>query len=71
VNVKAPTPNDFSAYPDADGRFGEFGGRYVAETLMPLVLDLDAAYRAAKADPAFQAELNGYLTHYVGRPSPL
>jgi len=71
VNVKAPTPNDFSSYPDADGRFGEFGGRYVAETLMPLVLDLDAAYRAAKADPSFQAELNGYLTHYVGRPSPL
>ena len=71
MNVKAPTPNDFSSYPDADGRFGEFGGRYVAETLMPLVLDLDAAYRAAKADPSFQAELNGYLTHYVGRPSPL
>ena len=64
-------PNDFSAYPDANGRFGEFGGRYVAETLMPLVLDLDAAYSAAKADPSFQAELNGYLTHYVGRPSPL
>ena len=71
MNVKAPTPNDFSAYPDADGRFGEFGGRYVAETLMPLVLDLDAAYRAAKADPSFQAELNGYLKHFVGRPSPL
>ena len=71
MNVKAPTPNDFSAYPDADGRFGEFGGRYVAETLMPLVLDLDAAYSAAKADPSFQAELNGYLKHFVGRPSPL
>ena len=71
MNVKAPPPNDFSAYPDADGRFGDFGGRYVAETLMPLVLDLDAAYRAAKADPSFQAELDGYLKHFVGRPSPL
>jgi tryptophan synthase beta chain len=71
VNVKAAIPNDFNAYPDANGRFGEFGGRYVAETLMPLVLDLDEAYRAAKADPAFQRELDGYLTHYVGRPSPL
>jgi tryptophan synthase beta chain len=64
-------PNDYSAYPDAVGRFGDYGGRYVAETLMPLVLDLDAAYAAAKADPAFQGELSGYLTSYVGRPSPL
>ena len=64
-------PNDYSAYPDARGRFGEFGGRYVAETLMPLVLELEQAYAAAKADPEFQAELSGYLTHYVGRPSPL
>ncbi|HEX6859680.1 MAG TPA: tryptophan synthase subunit beta, partial [Caulobacteraceae bacterium] len=64
-------PNDWSAFPDAQGRFGEFGGRYVAETLMPLVLDLDRAYREAKDDPRFQAELGGYLTHYVGRPSPL
>jgi tryptophan synthase beta chain len=64
-------PNDYSAYPDANGRFGDYGGRYVAETLMPLVLALDEAYRAAKADPAFQAELAGYLNHYVGRPSPL
>jgi tryptophan synthase beta chain len=70
VNVPAK-PNDWSAYPDANGRFGEFGGRYVAETLMPLVLDLDRAYRAARDDPEFQAELGGYLTHYVGRPSPL
>ncbi|NEX92987.1 tryptophan synthase subunit beta [Caulobacter sp. 17J65-9] len=59
------------AWPDADGRFGDYGGRYVAETLMPLVLELDRAYAAAKADPAFQAELGGFLTHYVGRPSPL
>ena len=63
--------NDYAAYPDADGRFGDFGGRYVPETLMPLVHELDAAYRAAKADPAFKAELNGFLKHYVGRPSPL
>jgi tryptophan synthase beta chain len=64
-------PNDFAAYPDAQGRFGEFGGRYVAETLMPLVLELEESYADAKADPAFQAELKGYLTHFVGRPSPL
>jgi tryptophan synthase beta chain len=70
--VNRPTkPNDYSAYPDAKGRFGDFGGLYVAETLMPLVLELDRAYAEAKADPAFQAELDGFLTHYVGRPSPL
>jgi tryptophan synthase beta chain len=70
--VNAPSrPNDYSAFPDAQGRFGEFGGRYVPETLMPLVHELEAAYRAAKADPAFQAELNGFLEHYVGRESPL
>jgi len=70
--VNAPArPNDYSAFPDANGRFGAFGGRYVPETLMPLVHDLDAAWRAAKADPAFQAELDGFLTHYVGRESPL
>ena len=70
MNVPAK-PNDYTAYPDANGRFGDFGGRYVAETLMPLVLELDRAYSAAKADPAFQAELSGDLTHYVGRPSAL
>ncbi len=64
-------PNDFDAFPDARGRFGEFGGRYVAETLMPGVLALGEAYAAAKADPTFQAEIDGYATHYVGRPSPL
>ena len=64
-------PNDYMAYPDASGRFGDYGGRYVPETLMPLVLELGEAYRAAKADDAFQAELGGFLTHYVGRPSPL
>jgi tryptophan synthase beta chain len=64
-------PNDYSAYPDAQGRFGDYGGQYVPETLMPLVHDLDAAYSAAKTDESFQAELAGFLTHYVGRPSPL
>ena len=63
--------NDYSSLPDERGRFGEYGGRYVAETLMPLVLELERAYAEAKADPAFQAELSGYLKHYVGRPSPL
>ncbi|MBW3558639.1 MAG: tryptophan synthase subunit beta [Proteobacteria bacterium] len=69
--MNAPAANTWSAYPDARGRFGDYGGRYVAETLMPLVLELDGAYRAAKGDPAFQAELDDFLTHYVGRPSPL
>jgi tryptophan synthase beta chain len=57
--------------PDANGHFGAFGGRYVAETLMPLILDLERAYVAAKADPAFAAEFDHLLKHYVGRPSPL
>ena len=69
--MNAFAPNDYHAYPDAEGRFGAFGGRYVPETLMPLVLQLADAYAAAKADEGFQAELAGYLTHYVGRPSPL
>jgi len=63
--------NSFRAQPDADGHFGQFGGRYVAETLMPLILDLEREYRAAKQDPAFAAEFNGLMKHYVGRPSPL
>ncbi len=57
--------------PDARGRFGDYGGRFVAETLMPAVLEVERAYEAAKADPAFQAELDRYLKDYVGRPSPL
>ena len=70
--MNAPSlPNDYAAYPDANGRFGDYGGRYVPETLMPLVHELDAAYRAAKADEGFNAELAGFLKHYVGRPSPL
>ena len=64
-------PNAFSQYPDAQGRFGEFGGRYVAETLMPNILSLEKAYEDAKADPAFTAEFEDFLKHYVGRPSPL
>jgi len=64
-------PNSFKAGPNVDGHFGVFGGRYVAETLMPLILSVEQAYNNAKADPAFQAELNHYLEHYVGRPSPL
>jgi tryptophan synthase beta chain len=63
--------NDYSAYPDAAGRFGDYGGRYVAETLMPLVLALERAWREAKNDPAYQGELASELKHYVGRPSPL
>jgi tryptophan synthase beta chain len=65
------TPNSFRNQPDERGHFGEFGGRYVAETLMPLILDLEKHYRAAQADPAFEEEFNDLLEHYVGRPSPL
>ena len=64
-------PNSFRTGPDERGHFGLYGGRFVAETLMPLILDLEKAYAAAKADPEFKREMDGYLTHYVGRPSPL
>ena len=64
-------PNSYRTGPDEQGRFGDYGGRFVAETLMPLILELEAAYKTARADPAFEAELNGYLKNYVGRPSPL
>src|SRR5499433_2648596 len=64
-------PNSFRSGPDERGHFGIFGGRFVAETLMPLILELEKAYAEAKADPAFQAEMNGHLRDYVGRPSPL
>jgi len=64
-------PNSYRAGPDMTGHFGGYGGRFVAETLMPLLLDLEQAYEAAKNDPAFHAELNGLLKHYVGRPSAL
>lgn len=58
-------------YPDSRGHFGQFGGRYVAETLMPALLELEEAYAIAQADPAFQKDFDYYLNHYVGRPSPL
>jgi tryptophan synthase beta chain len=64
-------PNSFRHGPDERGHFGLFGGRFVAETLMPLILELEKAYAAAKVDPEFKREMEGYLTHYVGRPSPL
>jgi tryptophan synthase beta chain len=69
--VTVQTPNSFRTGPDETGHFGIFGGRFVAETLMPLILELEQAYKDAKADPEFQKQMNGYLAHYVGRPSPL
>ena len=71
MTIADPTPNSFRNQPDERGHFGQFGGRYVAETLMPLVLDLERHYRLAKNDPAFQAQFDDLLEHYVGRPSPL
>jgi len=65
------TKNTFRAGPDGDGRFGDFGGRFVSETLMPLILDLEKAYQDSKNDPAFQAEFDALLKEFVGRPSPL
>jgi tryptophan synthase beta chain len=67
----ARAANSLRQGPDPRGRFGEFGGRFVAETLMPLILDVEAAYADARRDPAFQQELDRYLRDYVGRPSPL
>src|SRR3954451_11497193 len=64
-------PNSLRSGPDARGRFGGFGGRFVAETLMPLILAVEEAYEAAKRDASFQQELDFYLKDYVGRPSPL
>jgi tryptophan synthase beta chain len=66
-----PEPNSYRTGPDEKGFFGIYGGRFVAETLMPLILELEDAYNAAKADPKFAAELNHLHTHYSGRPSPL
>ncbi len=63
--------NSFMTGPDEQGRFGQFGGRFVSETLMPLILDLEARYEFAKTDPAFWAEMEWLWKHYVGRPSPL
>jgi tryptophan synthase beta chain len=64
-------PNSFRTGPDDRGHFGNYGGRFVAETLMPIVLELEAAYAAAKQDSGFKKEMDGYLADYVGRPSPL
>jgi tryptophan synthase beta chain len=69
--VSAVPSIDFHAYPDARGHFGPYGGSYVAETLMAPLAELSAAYEAARRDPAFVAELDRDLTHYVGRPSPI
>jgi len=63
--------NSLRSGPDSDGRFGDFGGRFVAETLMPLILDLEQAFRDSRTDPAFEEEFNSLLTEFVGRPSPL
>jgi tryptophan synthase beta chain len=63
--------NSYRTQPDDRGHFGQFGGRFVAETLMPLILDLEREYRAAQVDPAFAQEFDDLLEHYVGRPSPL
>src|SRR5947209_18713385 len=67
----APPPTGRASLPDARGRFGEFGGRYVPEVLMPAFEELTAAYEAAGQDPEFQRELDYYLKEYVGRPTPL
>jgi tryptophan synthase beta chain len=65
------TLNSYRSGPDQDGRFGIFGGRYVAETLMPLILEVEKAFRAAQNDPEFWRQWDYYAKHYVGRPSPL
>jgi tryptophan synthase beta chain len=64
-------PNSLRTQPDDRGHFGQYGGRYVAETLMPLILELEKEYRAAKQDPAFEDEFQSLLKYYVGRPNPL
>jgi tryptophan synthase beta chain len=64
-------PNSFRTGPDERGHFGLYGGRFVAETLMPLILELEQAYAEAKNDPLFRKQMDGYLKDYVGRPSPL
>ncbi|MGQ3210430.1 tryptophan synthase subunit beta [Shinella sp.] len=68
---QSPNLNSYREGPDEDGRFGIFGGRFVAETLMPLILELQDEWDKAKTDPAFQAELKDLGAHYIGRPSPL
>ena len=70
-DAAAPAAIDYMQYPDAHGRFGDYGGTYVAETLIAPLAELDAAYQALRADPRFVAELERDLRHYVGRPSPI
>jgi len=69
--MTAPQMNSYRNGPDERGRFGDFGGRFVSETLMPLILELEGEYARAKDDPVFWAEMDDLWTHYVGRPSPL
>ncbi|NIY75173.1 tryptophan synthase subunit beta [Thalassospira sp. HF15] len=71
MTSSSPKPNSYRTLPDTDGHFGNYGGRFVAETLMPLILELEQAYKDAKNDPEFHKELDYYLKYYVGRPSPL
>ncbi|MEN0002418.1 MAG: tryptophan synthase subunit beta, partial [Pseudomonadota bacterium] len=71
MNHQATVPNSYRVGPDENGRFGDFGGRFVAETLQPLIQELEAEYERSKADPVFRSELEYFLKHYVGRPSPL
>jgi tryptophan synthase beta chain len=71
MNTSLTHPLDYSQYPDAQGHFGVYGGRFVSETLMAPLAELEQAYEAALADPAFQAELAYDYAHYVGRPSPI
>jgi len=71
MSTARDTLNTYRAGPDERGHFGIYGGRFVAETLMPLILDLERAYNEAKGDPSFQAEMDRHLSTYVGRPSPL
>ncbi|MEO1249259.1 MAG: tryptophan synthase subunit beta, partial [Pseudomonadota bacterium] len=69
--AQTPAPNSYRTGPDESGHFGKFGGRFVAETLMPLILSVEKAYEEARKDPDFAREMDYYLAHYVGRPSPL
>jgi tryptophan synthase beta chain len=69
--IKLSNPTAIENRPDALGRYGQFGGKYVPETLMPALFELEAAYQEYRKDPTFQSELNGLLKDYVGRPSPL
>ena len=71
TTTPSPEPRPYMGEPSPDGRFGQFGGRFIPETLMPACIELESAFREAWADPAFRAELDGLLRDYAGRPSPL